>query len=178
MPGHLTVLLQAQRMKVFDFSESPLLMSDALEVVTGTYSDRALESMTAVGEYLIDHPRTPWVEGRPDSLHHLFWFDSTQANMEPNHPSSIAYFGCAAVLLSPAESEDSAAVAFFIDVSKRERFPVFSVLCDYFIIRCDGNAPLPLPDLPVPENVKQVFRDWAEKKVNFVLSAPKEALGD
>ena len=32
------------------------------------------------------------------------------------------------------------------------------------------NAPgskIPLPDLPVPEEFKQVFRDWAEGKVNF-----------
>ena len=27
-----------------------------------------------------------------------------------------------------------------------------------------------LPDLPVPDEFKQVFRDWAEGKVNFTVS--------
>jgi hypothetical protein len=32
-----------------------------------------------------------------------------------------------------------------------------------------------LPDLPVPEEFRQVFRDWAEGKVNFVGPAPDSA---
>jgi hypothetical protein len=32
---------------------------------------------------------------------------------------------------------------------------------------------LPLPDLPVPQEFQQVFRDWAEGDVNFTVSAPE-----
>jgi hypothetical protein len=41
-------------------------------------------------------------------------------------------------------------------------------LHDY--IKCrSGPAPgRPLPDLPVPEEFKQIFRDWAEGRVNFI----------
>jgi hypothetical protein len=47
---------------------------------------------------------------------------------------------------------------------------VFSGLYPYIDRRANG-ARIPLPDLPVPERFKQIFRDWADGKICFARFA-------
>ncbi len=37
-----------------------------------------------------------------------------------------------------------------------------------YITQRTGGADYELRDLPVPESLRQVFRDWADNRVNFV----------
>jgi len=60
---------------------------------------------------------------------------------------SLAYLGAAAVLLSSAESAG-----------------LYSHMEQRFV----PDAARPERELPVPEDLKQVFRDWAEEKINFL----------
>lgn len=48
----------------------------------------------------------------------------------------------------------------------------FSALNPYIKSRNAKESSTPLPDLPVPDEFKQVFHDWAERKVNFVADSP------
>ena len=56
-----------------------------------------------------------------------------------------------------------------------ERLGPFSDLQIYIMHRQRGRRGIQLRELPVPEEFKQVFRDWAEGKVNFVGPAPDSA---
>jgi hypothetical protein len=56
-----------------------------------------------------------------------------------------------------------------------EKLGPFSDLQIYIMHRQQGRRGNQLPELPVPEEFKQVFRDWAEGKVNFVGPAPDSA---
>lgn len=49
-------------------------------------------------------------------------------------------------------------------------FGPFSPVEQYCARRINGSAD-PIPDLPVPDEFRQVFRDWAEGKVNFTAPA-------
>ena len=53
-----------------------------------------------------------------------------------------------------------------------EKLGLFSELQIYIMHRQQGRRGIQLRELPVPEESKQVFRDWAEGKVNFVGPAP------
>jgi hypothetical protein len=60
-----------------------------------------------------------------------------------------------------------------------EKLGPFSDLQIYIMHRQQGGRGIQLPELPVPvpvpEEFKQVFRDWAEGKVNFVGPTPDSA---
>jgi hypothetical protein len=45
----------------------------------------------------------------------------------------------------------------------------------YFARRGGHDPGMPLPDLPVPDHFQQTFRDWADRRVNFIAPARARA---
>jgi hypothetical protein len=82
----------------------------------------------------------------------------------------FTYLGGAAVFLMSAELDRT--IPSHELESDPTRLGSFSDLYLYVEFRQAPESALLLPDLPVPEEFRQVFRDWAEGKVNFVGPAP------
>jgi hypothetical protein len=123
-----------------------------------------VSDFTAFGEYLIDHPGPPWLHGMMDDFD---YYDVPDDNDEPFERaarpaplSQTAYLGAVAVLVIMKETLESA---------KRieRRLGPLRDIAPYLTRRQGLGRRTKLPSLPVPEQFKQMFRDWAEGKVNF-----------
>jgi hypothetical protein len=172
MPGGLLSLIEAQSMNIFDVVEEPYLLSciaDLIEQPGEPYDLQNLSVAAAkfntVTEYLRNNPipltgqiRFPWMLTR-----HLN--RPSGSKLRPLEPTT--YLGVAAVWLIVAE------VNIFADPSFLNDYHLPSPLenLDSYIERRNGGLN-DLPEVPVPEEFRQVFRDWAEGKVNFVGPAP------
>ena len=111
----------------------------------------------AFGEYLTSHRLPPWLYG---TLGRWVYDTSGWQFKEPStHPSQTAYLGIAVILMIMIEVENKPAL--FV----QELGPLAD-LAPYIEYRWGREAAL--PDLPVPGDFQQVFRDWAEGRVNFV----------
>jgi hypothetical protein len=86
----------------------------------------------------------------------------------------ITYLGGAAVALTLAESDIVRASA------ELSLYPAilgpFCMLVSYIQRRKALGSDVQLSDLPVPDEFKQIFHDWAERKVNFIAPAPSQIL--
>lgn len=85
--------------------------------------------------------------------------DIKRSDLDP-----LTYLGAAGVFLMMAEIDESWS-ADVVDGTTSQLGP-FSDLCAY-VERRQGKPGGPLPELPVPDEFKQLFRDWAEGKVDF-----------
>jgi hypothetical protein len=166
MPGGLTALFLKPR------SHLPLPGPDLPAYLLDTYL-RLLQGWTpfvdsvttavlqAVGEYLRDQPELPWVDRRIDG------FDRRSGDIPApaggsGQFGSLAYLGAAAILAILAESDDTT----ILDADLMQPGPFHGML-PYLQRRRGGGPDAELPDLPVPEAFRQVFRDWAEGRVHF-----------
>ena len=169
MRGALLPLLQSQSMNIFDLNYGPYLISRVFGLATGwdepSDAPKAISDLEDVGRYLRRHPQLPWIAGKAYEWFHFHWNESANENTRPPHLSPLAYLGGAAILLISAECYK--AYPSRVLGGDPSRFGTFAELYYYIECRLGIEAVRPLRDLPVPDEFKQVFRDWAEKRVNF-----------
>ena len=173
MKEGLLPLLQTQPTHIFGFGMwSAYLVNMFNLFVHGTWYQENLEVMTAVGQYLTRYPEPPWVTGKVDRRYPSVAFDDLQDPELPASVTPIAFLGAAAIALITTEA---ALTETGGDLQGKpfQGLGSFTVLYTYMTRRNAPGSSTPLPDLPVPEEFKQVFRDWAEGKVNFIGTAPE-----
>jgi hypothetical protein len=133
-------------------------------------ASRALDEMNSVGQYLTRNPQLPWVTTTVDAWHPIDWGTGERTAKESEQIDPVTYFGAAAIALIMAEIDPKSATAILTnrDPQMRMELGTFKALETYIKHRQARKSGQSLPELPVPEEFKQVFRDWAEGKVNFV----------
>jgi len=128
---------------------------------------RAINELTVVGRYLIDHPRTPWLTWQSDMWPVSFLSGPIERDIPRSRLDPVAYLGAAGILLITSEEKETRALP---DEGPQKLGPL-SDLYPYIARRWGAEPENELPELPVPEEFRQVFRDWADGKVNFVGQA-------
>jgi hypothetical protein len=165
MNGSLSLLLQIQPTRVFGIRWVPSLISMSYTLMRHPEDERSIAGVTAVGRHLAALPDLPWSTERAST--YPYWERDEVPNKAPMTLDPLAYLGVAAVILIPLESALETHAIRPPDGESSWLGP-FSALHPYIERRRAPESALPLPDLPVPEEFKQVFRDWAEGEVNFV----------
>jgi hypothetical protein len=172
MKEGLLPLLQGQPARIFGFGSWVAYLLNILRDLANNPEDREdIVVMTAVGQHLTRYPDPPWVTGKVDRW---YWTDYSklQEGEIPASVTPVAFLGTAAIALMTAETELAKNIRDLQGKPSRGLGP-FSVLYEYMTHRNAPGSGTPLPDLPVPEEFKQVFRDWAEGKINFIAPAPE-----
>jgi hypothetical protein len=175
MPGGLSPLLQSTPESIFQQGEEIYLLEEVLIAVRGTAREmdpararEATASLTAVGRHLITSPKPPWVTGYSfDTVYH--YQVGTESARNQIMPDPVTYLGVAAAVLISIEAS-ILRISVLSETGECFSSP-FDGLNPYIRCRISGNRRR-LPDLPVPEEFKQVFRDWAEGKADFTVPAP------
>jgi len=143
-------------------------------------STRAAERARAVGRYLLRHGAPPWVNTnyRENTLKHEFIFYDLFA--DGVHVPALDEAGCLGA---------TACLCIILELYLLNRT---SVMLPDFLVPAEGRRPdsliqylncrisghdSALPDLPVPTEFRQLFRDWAGGRVNFVefTGSPRES---
>jgi hypothetical protein len=159
----LTWLMRNQSMHIFDITWSAVITE--FDALLGLAED----TLPAIGKYLVDHPRTPWITQPPDHWNRYDW-DSSEK--DPQLPESAddpySYLGGAAILLISSESDPSILDRHL--AGDYSRLTPFDDLEPYIQRRRNAGTENPLPDLPVPDIFKQVFKDWAAGKIDLIAS--------
>jgi hypothetical protein len=124
----------------------------------------AVDDLAAIGEYLRAHPDPPWLRGSIDD-----WTAWTAKPEEPYAPgaaktlSDDAWLGAAAIVSIVTEKGEP---TWPYDKRKPDELGPLRGLLPYLKRRA-GADPGGLPDLPVPTEFQQKFRDWAEGRIDF-----------
>ncbi len=177
MRGGLLSLLQGQDMEIFGLRYGAYLIRRFHTFANDQDYPDAISAFTAVGHYLVNHPRPPWIDGSAYDRSHFKWARLACANARPSLPGPLVYLGAAATLLLSAES-DPTPPAHPLE-GDPSRLGPFHELYAYMERRLKPGPGRPLPDLPVPDAFKQTFGDWAEGQVNFTtLDREAEQAGD
>lgn len=164
MPGGLATLIEGQRMKIFGITWMSYLggMFNALH---SSRPDDAVMAFTEVGRSMMEHPTPPWVVDQEDLSDAVFWIPRKKSAAAQLHLSPAAYLGAAGALLISIEAVMKRRGVF--SIADPQELGLLRDLRDYVVCRGDPASSRSLPDLPVPEEFTQVFRDWAEGTVDF-----------
>ena len=167
MPGGLSALFH----EPWDFMATavdPYLKTACGALLMGwpAFTDAAIVAdLQAVGEYLRDHPRLPWVHDPAARLFEKSFWEALAPSVPAAAPGSFDATAClGGVALMAILSENDR--TDILERSTRRTGPLCGIL-PYLERRSGGGPDAGLPDLPVPEEFRQVFRDWAEGRVNF-----------
>lgn len=168
MDGNLTSLLNYQRKGVFGPSWASTLRNNFFHLISASENAQTIDSITAVGHYLTHHPQPPWGNGKINSEKWKFPDTAPEASVTL---SPITYLGGTAIALILAELDLFVEPSTTLSLNPAQLGPLHAIL-PYIQRRRIPGASVPLPDLPVPEEFRQIFQDWAESKVNFTTSTP------
>jgi hypothetical protein len=166
MPGGPTVLVQKPNgfFKIQGSYYGHIFR--ALEAGWPRFGQPAIVSdFAAFGEYLIDHPATPWLHNISGEWDY-FLYTTDEPAVPVGNPApwtQVSYVGAAAILLIFAEINAQA-------VLTEQGLGPLGQLVPYLRRREDPRQRTTLPELPVPDEFKQTFRDWAERRVNFTAA--------
>jgi hypothetical protein len=118
--------------------------------------------LIAFGEYLADHQKPPWLPKEVASGPHMHSERDRLAvfNSRPPTLNQAAYLGTAALVAIIEETEMPAR-------ADRSLGPLHHLAPYLAGRRGQLGRQTQLPNLLVPEEFKQTFRDWAEGRVNF-----------
>jgi NACHT domain len=172
MPGGLDALMREAVLTPFGewFSAClPGLCKMLLEYTNGhppgfaseDWRERFLSKLAAVGRYLQHHPFQLWTENL-GVLKPVGFEWQLRAEHRSLPLDEFTYLGFAAVLLTTAEHTLMRLRA----PHPPEAAGSLSLLVPY-VDRRDGARGIDVPELPVPAEFRQLFRDWADGKVNF-----------
>jgi hypothetical protein len=171
MHGGLLPLLQVQPTGLFGVSMASYLVHRLYNLANGRFTAddpgqlaKARSDLAATGRYLSNNPQPSWINGSTERWSTFTWSELIDKSAEPSDLGSLAYLGGAAVLLMSAESDKSRPAQVLN--GDPSRLGPFIDLYAYLEHR-HGDLSRALPELPVPDEFKQVFRDWAEGRVNF-----------
>ncbi len=170
LSGGISPLLQAQPIHFSRALWAPCLLLSFRSVLYGVEVDPSLKNLTGAGQYLLRHKHLPLVDVTAYRWSLVHWNQPSAASEATSHLEPTAYLGGAAAMLISAEGDTSLPSKVF--EGNPSQLGPFTDLYWYIERRLTRETTLALPDLPVPEEFKQVFRDWAEGKVNFVGPAP------
>jgi hypothetical protein len=172
MKEGLLPLLQDQPIRIFGFGGwLAYLLNIFLSLAQDPERPENIEVMTPVGQHLTRYPDPPWVTGKVTPWYWIGRSDLQDREL-PASVTPVAFLGAAAIALMATEATLAQTISDLQGEPSRGLGP-FSVLYAYMTRRNTPGPGTPLPDLPVPEEFKHVFRDWAEGKVNFIGTAPE-----
>ena len=124
------------------------------------------------GHYLAARPVPPWIDKATEGLDDYLQYEEreqsgTESAADPL-ADPFAYLGAAAALCITVESAEPKPSPM-----KAEHWlhNILGKLYPYIAQRMSGNNSLPREELPIPEPLKGVFDDWADRKLNFVSSS-------
>ena len=131
------------------------------------------EDFTAIGQFLIQHPKPPWLSMHLQSRYRpryepvsLFAEDSrvmkVAADFETTNPTT--YLGTAATVLIIAEMTRNR----ILPADSIRPLGAFSALYQYILRRWGNQQDDELPELPVPERFQHLFRAWANRETDFI----------
>jgi NACHT domain len=172
MKEGLLPFLRHQRVYIFGFgSWAAYLLNTFYDLASDPQRWEDIEVMTVVGQHLTRYPDPPWVTGETDQWYWIAGSDLQDREL-PASITPVAFLGAAAIALMTTEATLAKTISELQGEAWRGLGP-FSILYAYMTRRNTPGSRTPLPDLPVPEEFKQVFRDWAEGKVNFTGPTPE-----
>jgi hypothetical protein len=124
-----------------------------------------VDDLAAVGQNLRDHPEPPWLSG-PIS----YWYKAPEqlATSAPVRLGPSAWLGAAAIVCILTEKQEP---TWPYDKQNPSEFDPLRGLLPYLRRRTGSSRRRKLRDLPVPEEFKQTFRDWAEGRIDFTAPA-------
>jgi hypothetical protein len=167
MTGDLASLLQHGQKNIFGPVWASTLRNTFWHLLYGSEDSEAVEAIDAVGHYLMRNPRPPWGAWKPES-DQVFPDETPEASVSL---APVTYLGGVAIVFILAESD---LVKVSAELSGHPaRLGVFSEILAYIEFRLNPGSATSFPELPVPNEFKQVFRDWAEGKVNLLTYAQK-----
>jgi hypothetical protein len=177
--GCITPLLLPRSDDMFCAGFSPYLMGRpenlALEDDPGTVA-AARTDFEAVGRFLVVHPHTPWATQAVEPWTGYFWISGGEPTAAPTDLTPLTCLGAAATLLVSAEG-DQPIVRDMLNNEVPE-LGRLDVVYPYIRHRLSWEKrSLPLPDLPVPEEFKQVFKDWADRTIDFTADERSRVAG-
>jgi hypothetical protein len=163
MAKDLASLLQHQEKGIFGSSWASDLRNAFWLPDLITEDSRGIDAMTAVGNYLIRNPQLPWGRGEVQSEGRVFWSDTAFETVSSLDP--VTYLGGTAIACILAESDLAKASEEVSD--NPARLGEFRAIVPYIQRRREPGSANSLTDLPVPNEFRQIFRDWADGKANF-----------
>jgi hypothetical protein len=125
------------------------------------------EDFTAIGRYILRQPEPPWASICPATRYEPTGLFSRKVSNLPGmyKPSSpVAYLGGVVALLLTAEAMRDRT----LPPKGEESLGTFSNLYPYILRRWDADPTAKLPDLSVPTQFQHLFREWANKNVDFI----------
>jgi hypothetical protein len=131
------------------------------------------EDFTAIGQFLMGHPKPPWLSMRLKSRYgpryepvSLFAEEFRDMNLSAHFESTnpTTYLGAAATVLIIAEMTHDR----MLPADSARPLCAFSALYPYILRRWGYQQDAELPELPVPEQFQQLFRAWANQEADFI----------
>jgi hypothetical protein len=179
MPGGLSALATAA--PIFPQTwrgtrHSPVLVSSyvsalARALLAATVDAWVINGITAIGQWVIGHPELPWVLSPTPLIRGLenMIRDYLVQPRELPVLGQDGNLGTAVVLCIAVEADEPAPIRVPPDQSGPAEPAATSMrpLARYVSRRLGGET-AELPDLPVPAEFGQLFRDWAAHRVDFV----------
>ena len=183
MPGGLRILVEATDPPiVFD---APLATFPKLVIIylyllqKDGDAQKARGKLNSIGRHVLSHPTLPWVRTGRDA-HAAIRADAFTGTVDRTTKTSasalslldeVAYLGAATTR------------CIFFEISRMAEShippdpPADVNILDRYLATRRTRAKEGLPDLPVPEQFRQVFRGWAEGRVDFVEFVDEEPAG-
>jgi NACHT domain len=174
MNGTLLPLLQDMKMGILGRDLNSFFMSEVYEISMG-YADtdtisEIISDFAKVGEFFSGHPQPPWVIRSGPGWWQYFWNGQEHSAVSLSAIDPMTYLGVAGIVLIFAEFNEHRGPMPSRPDDDPSRLGPFRDLYAYIDHR-QGARTDPLPELPLPDEFKQVFRDWAEGTVNFTAPA-------
>jgi hypothetical protein len=168
MRNGLRSLLQPDSGNVLLEPRQPPLATSLLNVIFGDNFDLKscestdLQRLTETGNLIAKNPATPWVTGL-EVLHSFSWSSPGNRKWPQMDPiTSLGGFALSMICIEAKIISSSGG-----DVQEKGWLGPFSAAQPYAARRLGLKTRKSVPELPVPDRFKQVFRDWADRKVNF-----------
>lgn len=172
MPGGVAPLFQHWPTGIFGGRWGGELLSSARNIATNYFADgdpsliAQSSQLATLGRYFADHPQPPWIRGAVHVWPGYFISRYRGGGQPGKLLEPMVYLGAAASLLVAAE----AASERTLHPEGDRWFGPLSGLYAYILRRWGLATDEELHDLPVPDNFRPVFRDWAARRVDFISS--------
>ena len=174
MPGGIAALFQHWPTGIFGGQWGGELLSSARNLANDypagggpSVAHAQAAPLAALGRYFTEHPGPPWITG---SVHVWPGFFATPAGRDgpDSRPlGDMTYLGTAISLLIAAEAASQPTPP----AEGARWYGPLHGLHPYILRRWGLHPEGELPVLPVPDNFRAVFRDWAAGQVDFVAPA-------
>jgi NACHT domain len=179
MDGGLSALFMSHPLGLINYTRSPYLPIQFRTIARywpGPHyrprTKNAIEEMTSIGQFLTANPVLPWVTGSAETWPSIHWDKPARRTGSKIQLDPVTYLGAVATCLITSETNPSAIIRLLRGATSLGEF---KPLYPYIQQRVTRTPKSPLPYLPVPEEFRQVFRDWAARKVNFIATASDSA---